>query len=324
MAQSRKNQWITGGLGVAFVAGAWASPVGAQTFGEQALASEKVVAIAVPLAGGNRYNLVILEQLTGQRPCWQERGSEPTIIDPLLLNFDFTNICGRSTDSNGYSLRLGGEDLGWQYELRVMPGRDRLNLVAFPTEDSTLPTLAIGTSDGLGPGYIKLDLHRDWQLTKRTYQGRSLGHFYFSRQESLARVNQTDRDRTFGAIVENPSPPRQPPQTLLPGMLPPPPPLGNPAAVTEDGSWIVFTATNPNPAAPFQSAPPAPLNYRVIVPSNNDFVRQQVQAIAPDAFYTWLNGRKVIQAGAFNQRGKADALHQQLRGQGLRAEISTY
>jgi hypothetical protein len=53
-----------------------------------------------------------LEQIPGKQKCWSESGSNPVMIDPLLLNFDFTGICRRATDSNGYSIRLDGRISG--------------------------------------------------------------------------------------------------------------------------------------------------------------------------------------------------------------------
>lgn len=90
----------------------------AVTFGAQDLNQDQFIAIAVPLEQGDRYNLLILEQISTTRPCWREQGSHPVLVEPLLLNFDFTNLCGRSTDSNGYSLRRQGQDLALKYSLK--------------------------------------------------------------------------------------------------------------------------------------------------------------------------------------------------------------
>ncbi|MGD1920272.1 MAG: DUF3747 domain-containing protein, partial [Pleurocapsa sp.] len=78
-------------------------------FTEAPESEEEVVAIAVP-AGAIGYNLNVVQQVPGKQQCYAEKGSEPTIIDPLWTTFDFTGSCNRSTDSNGYSVRLDGED----------------------------------------------------------------------------------------------------------------------------------------------------------------------------------------------------------------------
>src|SRR6056297_3510108 len=79
-------------------------PANASTFEEQTIQQNNVVAIARPYGQG-KYDLLIIEQIPDKRACWTESGSNPVLVDPLLLNFDFTGICRRATDSNGYSIR---------------------------------------------------------------------------------------------------------------------------------------------------------------------------------------------------------------------------
>ncbi|MGL6139047.1 MAG: DUF3747 domain-containing protein, partial [Planktothrix sp.] len=57
-------------------------------FDQKEVEQDRFVAIAVPRAFG--HTLVIVEQVSDSRPCWSESGSQPAIVDPLLLNFDFT------------------------------------------------------------------------------------------------------------------------------------------------------------------------------------------------------------------------------------------
>lgn len=82
----------------------------AATFGERAVAQDNFVAVAAPVGNTGRHQLLVIEQQSNRRDCWSENGS---IVNPLLANFDFTGICGRYTDSNGYSIRTGGQDLGF-------------------------------------------------------------------------------------------------------------------------------------------------------------------------------------------------------------------
>ena len=79
--------------------------VNAQAFESIEVTQEDFVLVAAP-GGGllGRPQLMIIEQRTDERQCWSESGSEPVQVEPLLLNFDFSGICGRSTDSNGYSM----------------------------------------------------------------------------------------------------------------------------------------------------------------------------------------------------------------------------
>lgn len=153
----------------------------AATFDQKELDPNRVVAVAVPLAQGDRYNLLILEQLTDAKQCWQQNPSNSSLIDPLLLQFDFTGICGRSTDSNGYSVRIAGQDRALDYRLSITKERDRLVLWAVPARNSQSPAIAIARTDTLTSGFLKLQLNSDWRFTKRTYSGKVLGHIYLTR-----------------------------------------------------------------------------------------------------------------------------------------------
>jgi Protein of unknown function (DUF3747) len=159
----------------------------AATFDQKDLDSNQAIAVAVPLPQGNRYNLLIVEQLSNTRPCWQEKSDTPGAIEPLLLQFDFTNICGRSTDSNGYSIRIAGEDKGLDYRLSILKQGDRLKLMGLPSRNTGGPALEIAHTEGLAPGFLKLVLNPEWQFAKRTYQGKTLGHIYLARRTDPAR-----------------------------------------------------------------------------------------------------------------------------------------
>ncbi|MEL4896649.1 DUF3747 domain-containing protein [Crocosphaera sp. Alani8] len=152
--------------------------VEASTFSETALDQDRVTAIARPYGEG-KYDLLVIEQIPDKRDCWAESGSNPVLIDPLLLNYDFTGICRRSTDSNGYSIRLDGNDLGLDYLLRLVPRGGELVLVGTP-RTAGYSEIVLGSTNGMAQGFMKIDLYPGWQFTKRTYQDKVLGHFYFS------------------------------------------------------------------------------------------------------------------------------------------------
>jgi hypothetical protein len=59
-------------------------------------------------------------------------GGVPAAVDPLLSSFDFTGVCNRYIDGNGYSLRLGGDDLGTRYRLTVVKTGSDIELLAAP------------------------------------------------------------------------------------------------------------------------------------------------------------------------------------------------
>jgi N-acetylmuramoyl-L-alanine amidase len=146
---------------------------------EAAVAEDKVEAIAVP-AGAIGYNLNVIEQIPGKQQCYAEKGSNPTIIDPLWTKFDFTGSCNRSTDSNGYSVRLDGQDTSLDYRLDVVTKGDQLQLVASNNQDG--PDLVVGQTNGKpAPGeYVKINLNPGWKFTKKAYQGKTLGHYFLS------------------------------------------------------------------------------------------------------------------------------------------------
>ncbi|MEL6901856.1 MAG: DUF3747 domain-containing protein, partial [Cyanobacteria bacterium J06606_4] len=147
----------------------------AQTYGQQAIDSDDVVAVAEPVSNGRFYRLLILQQLSNQRDCFAEQSGSPTVIDPLLLNFDFSGICGRSSDSNGYSIRIGDEDLSRRYRLQVTRRGEELVLVALPGalpgRGGDLPVLEIGRSNGVANDFVKLTLDPGWEMARRTLNG---------------------------------------------------------------------------------------------------------------------------------------------------------
>ncbi|MFN5515467.1 MAG: DUF3747 domain-containing protein, partial [Cyanobacteriota bacterium] len=157
------------------------APAGAQgsPFTETAINPVEVIAVARPYGvETTKYDLLVLQQIPNKRQCWQTSGAAPVLVDPLLLNFDFTGICSRATDSNGYSVRIDGQDYGLDYLLRVVPRGNELALVA-TARARQAPELLIGRTQGMAQGFMQIQLEPGWQLTKRTFNGKQLGHFYF-------------------------------------------------------------------------------------------------------------------------------------------------
>ncbi len=64
----------------------------------------------------------------------------------------------------------------------------------------------------------------------------------------------------------------------------------------------------------------ASLRYRVVV-AGQDAMVEAVRAISPGAFQTWLNGRSLIQVGAFASLENANEIARLLSIQGIQAEI---
>ena len=168
----------------------------AYTFSETTLDQDKIIAVARPYGGG-KYDLLVIEQIPGKRSCWKEKEENPVVVDPLLINFDFTGICRRSTDSNGYSIRLDGNDLGLDYLLRIVNRGGELQLVGSP-RNSNYSEIVLGSTQGLTSGFMKINLYSGWQFTKRTYKDKVLGHFYLSgSQTAIAQRQSTSVSSDF-------------------------------------------------------------------------------------------------------------------------------
>lgn len=167
--------------------------IAASPFSQHEVDQNKFVAVASPIAGGSSHQLLVLEQVSNSRACWSESGNEPVTINPLLIDFDFTGICSRSTDSNGYSIRVNGEDLGLQYSLRIVERDGDMLLVGAPfSRDGD--EIVIGHTDGATDGFAKIKLYDGWRFTKRMYDGRVLGHVYLTYEGDLAANPGTDDD----------------------------------------------------------------------------------------------------------------------------------
>ncbi len=141
----------------------------------------KFILVSAPIGTGERSQLNIYEQRSDKRPCFAVASGSPAVVDPLLSKFDFTGICNRYIDGNGYSLRIGGDDLGTRYRLTVVNTGSDMELLAAPTRDRSKPTLLVAKAGGSGSGFLKLNLEPGWSLMRRAYGKKSLGHIYVYR-----------------------------------------------------------------------------------------------------------------------------------------------
>lgn len=66
------------------------------------------------------------------------------------------------------------------------------------------------------------------------------------------------------------------------------------------------------------------LRYRVVVEGDSELLYQQVRRVVPDAFRANIQGRSVIQAGAFQNRSKANQVLRQLTQNGIPAKLESY
>ena len=165
------------------------------------------VMVSAPIGQGERSKLNIYEQRTTKRPCFAVAPGSPALVDPLLSTFDFTGICNRYIDGNGYSLRIGGDDLGTQYRLSVVnTGRD-IELLATPTKIPSQPTMLVARAGGAASGFVQLKLEPGWTLKRRAYGKKSLGHLYVYRdnapaEKASAEIDQIDSEPIDNAAVD--------------------------------------------------------------------------------------------------------------------------
>jgi hypothetical protein len=189
---------------MAQAAGAQAQPQA--LFGAREVPQERFVLVAAPIGDGSRAQLNIYEQITDRRPCFASSGASPARVDPLLGSFDFTGICSRYLDANGYSVRVGGDDLATTYRLSVVrSGNDNL-LLAAPTRNQSGPEMVVARTQGNDTGFLLFVPEPGWKLMRRHFGNRALGHLYLYR----------DTWPTAAAASEGTPKPAAPPQLTVP------------------------------------------------------------------------------------------------------------
>ena len=142
------------------------------------------VLVSAPIGQGQRSQLNIYEQRTTKRPCFAVGAGSPAMVDPLLSKFDFTGVCNRYIDGNGYSLRIGGDDLGTRYRLSVVNNGSDIELLATPTRNPSQPTLLVARAGGAASGFDQLKFEPGRTLKRRAYGKKSLGHLYVYRDSA--------------------------------------------------------------------------------------------------------------------------------------------
>ncbi len=170
-------------LAIAPLASSAASPA---LFQALELDQGRFLLVAAPIGNGSKAQLNIYEQVTNRRPCFATSGAKPAVVNPLLGTFDFTGICGRFIDANGYSLRVGGTDLATSYRLSVRREAGDNLLIALPTKTGVGPEMLVARTQGAGNGFLQLVFEPGWRLMRRAFGGRALGHVYVYRDDMPA------------------------------------------------------------------------------------------------------------------------------------------
>ncbi len=158
----------------------------AGVFSSQPLDASRFVVLGKPV-GEADWTLLVLEQVAAQPRCWESRPDG--LVDPTLNRFDFTGICNRYIDSNGFSLRIEDQDLASTYRLRLRQVGQELQLQAMSPQETT--TLLVGRGRvNLRDrnGFVALTLEPDWQLSRRVFGQQALSHLYFANATPLAQL----------------------------------------------------------------------------------------------------------------------------------------
>ena len=181
-------------------------------FDSRALPQERFAVLAQPI-GKAQWKLLVLEQIKTHPRCWRAR--QDGLVDPSLNRFDFSGICKRYLDSNGYSLRSGGQDLGTRFRFRLKPAGASLRLEALDPQQRA--PLLVGQARIPRRDlnwFVPLQLEPGWALERRVYQGRQLNHLYFAHQEPVNRLlalASSHGQRSGFSRLGTPMPPIAPP-----------------------------------------------------------------------------------------------------------------
>ncbi|WP_114993838.1 DUF3747 domain-containing protein [Synechococcus sp. UW179A] len=207
----RRAALSAGAVGLAAIAGSL--PGWARALFDSSPLQEERFAILAQAVGPDRWKLLVLEQIKARPLCWEER--QDGLMNPSLNNFDFTGICSRYLDSNGYSLRTSGRDVDKRYRLRLNQSKNGLALQATDSVQGDGITVARASKVRRDKNaFVKLTLEPGWSLERRSYKGRTLSHVYFAHKQSMNTLmaankgKPVDRSLTFTASM--PKPPSQP------------------------------------------------------------------------------------------------------------------
>ena len=175
---------------------------------------EKHFAVLAQPIGRAQWKLLVLEQIKAQPRCWRAR--QDGMVEPSLNRFNYTGVCKRYLDSNGFSLRSGGRDLGRRFRFRLKPSGPLLRLEALdPQQRAPLLVGQAAIPARRDPnGFVALQLEPGWALERRVYQGRQLNHLYFAHQSpvnQLLALASSRSQRSGFQRLGAPMPPIAPP-----------------------------------------------------------------------------------------------------------------
>ncbi len=212
--------------GTALILGASSAalPGGTQSLFDSKPLNQEQFAVLARAVGRDSWKLLVLEQIKARPLCWKDQADG--LVEPSLNSFDFTGICSRYLDSNGYSLRTAGEDTQKSVRLRLRQGQRGLELHALDPNRSTAVVVARARQARRNKdAFVKLKLEPGWRLERRAYQGRTLSHVYFANSESLNQLrakasNRPSRSVRMATVAQAPRAPRSPSSYAGKGPIP--------------------------------------------------------------------------------------------------------
>jgi hypothetical protein len=194
---------------------------------------DRYAVLGRPLGNGE-WTLLVLEQIKPAPLCWQRRPDG--LVDPSLNRFDYTGICGRYLDSNGYSVRLGNQEgsglAAGPLRLRLEQSGQELRLLASsPAQNHELVVGRAAVPVRDRDAFVALRLNPGWELQRRRYGNQTLNHLYFANAASAEQI-------LAAASRPEPSGPLGARRAWSPSRLPPPPPPPSTALAPDaDGGW---------------------------------------------------------------------------------------
>jgi hypothetical protein len=226
-------------------------------FGARPVDSGRYAVLGRPLGQGE-WTLLVLEQILPAPRCWQSRPDG--LIDPSLNRFDFSGICGRYLDSNGYSLRLGNREgranSAGPLRLRLQEVGSQLQLLASAPDLAHELVVGRGAIPGRDrDGLVALRLNPGWELQRRTYGAQVLNHVYFANPASADQL-------IAAAAVQRPDWRRMEGRPSYPPLMPPPPP-----AVPLRGSRSSWRQSSPPASLPLSLPTSPPTSAAILAPT---------------------------------------------------------
>jgi hypothetical protein len=171
-------------------------PANSVEFDAVELDQSQLLSVAIPGGSFVPYQLWLISERQAGANCFEVSGTNPGVVEPLWRG---NSGCGTSSDSNGYSIRVNGEDLGTEYSLSVKESNGELVLLGQPLRGSAF---VIGRSGGISPnGYTEIKLGPGWRITQRSLDGQTAGHFYYTNDATLAEL-ETEGDVAVGPTPE--------------------------------------------------------------------------------------------------------------------------